>query len=644
MSDAVLVRDRAEWAAWRRRTGDDGDGAAVYTIDAQFFLELVREGAQPHILSEFVTAEEAQDLYQRAYDDITRVVDELAQMEGGPFINLGRFFKVHYWEYLSEAYTLDLVMQRLLNGAGKVRFAWFDHPVSMLQRHTEMVQADRIVQQILDSLSAQHPDHVQRLTRENGLDSAGRQGVLESFGPTMQQLKGRVGSALRRGMAVFGGSSARPAQQRAIAFGSGYDALIVIPDALRLAAAGGPPALWMTEGVDKRTLRSGLRYRDEYDAVERFSISRYLSAHPSPALTNAETAQAGRSFDCLMDGLNELDVVRRHRLTEGLDGLRGKFVAALRRAKEIDSVLARFAGSTIFLTDYNGLDERAIEQLAPRHGITTVARPHGWMANIEGFEFVADHYLVSGALWRGVVEEFYGSHVPVSLSPDPSLTHVAAEWIVRNAEQQQEIVRQGRTLTGIEAPHVLLLMTTASRRGRILNEFDYPVLRDTWDTIFSFLERHDDVHLLIKSHKNNYDAWVSGRAEERGVGRLTVVHGRLEDALVLADLVVDFGKPGTATLSALLFERPLLLYRGLYKYVRHLGDHTHAAAGAALVQSPQKMIDEWERWLREGATYTTRLRGANRALLRLLAAPSPQDDAGPWVARPAHALSPGDLR
>jgi hypothetical protein len=630
MTVIVLVRDVDELGIIQQKLGRRPDDSCVYTLFPLQFLELTREGIQPHILSEHFTAEEAYAIYRRAFEDSIRIADSFPLTRGPLRVNLARFYKVYYWWHLFEVYAFDLALNRMLDQRNGAKLWYVQRTYSSLKNHVQLTDSDFIAGHMLDVLSQQRPLDVQPI---GGVPAARGRGtsltrfpLLGKTGHPLRYLKHITRRLLTRAKApITSQVPSIPAEPRIIAFGSGYDILTVIPDALWLAAKSDRVPLLMTEGVDKETTRTGLVWKEEYERIERLSINQYLSANPAPSLSSLEKQQADKAFEELVRRLNQIDVIHRYRLTATMSELRHEFRRAFWRAKALDHVLARLAGSAIVVTDFNGLDERFVEQLAQKHNLELHARPHGWLANVETFEFVADHYYCDGRLRAEAVDKVYHYGERIKVHPDLSLLNVSGEWLAKSPTEQQIITAQRRAALSIQAENVILLMTTAAR-PQILNEFDYARLRDSWNAIFDYLKKHPDICVVVKSHKNNYDPWVEAWAREQGVTNLIILKGRLEDALIIADLVVDFGKPGTATLSALLFERPLLLYRGLYKYVREFGDMVHAAGASFVVETPQALIQEWDTLRREGIAHLIALRARNQALRHLLAEPTKVDN------------------
>ena len=163
-----------------------------------------------------------------------------------------------------------------------------------------------------------------------------------------------------------------PAGKRVIAWGSDYDALIVIPDIVQIAEETGLKPLWVTERINAGTNRTGLVYREYYDSVEQFSLSRYLAGQPPPSLTSHERRQVERAYAGLLSAVNDSETGSRYQLHSLLRRLRQEYIKSLLLARQMDGVLGQWAGSILVLTNFNGLHERIIEQLAPHYDIKVI--------------------------------------------------------------------------------------------------------------------------------------------------------------------------------------------------------------------------------------------------------------------------------
>lgn len=596
--------------------GNALDGAPVYTLYAHQCMELIDMGAEAHVLSEFISAQEAYSIYSRAFRDSARIVDTFPLTGESTKVNLARFFKVYYWEYLSEVYALDLAFGRLLDSLEGASLSYVRREFHIPSRHVELTNSEFISSRMLEVLNEQRPAALRPIQYDN------KKGAEKAHGspyPIVKHLKEMAWSMKNM---LMTGEKPVPSEPnpRNIAFGQGgYDALIVIPDALRLSRDNNRLPLLMADYIDKETLRTGLVWKDEYERIERHTLARYSEENPEPPLSFSERKEAKKLYLELMRRLNLIDEISGYGLSADMGKLHDEFAYAVRRTKFLCSVLARFRGSSIVVSDFDNLNARIIEQTAGRFGIETCARPHGWMNSFEAFEYSADHYYCDGPLRARLTEEVYHYGAHIEMIPDPSLMDVSRNWLDMKPSERRDITDKKRAALNINASLVVLLMTTAARYTRALNEFDYHRWLDCWNSIFDYLKSRPDVHVLIKSHRRNFDRQVAALAAREGVTNLTVLGGRLEDALMMADLVVDFGKPGTATLSALLFNCPLLLFRGLYKYVREFGDLVHEKGSSFLVEHISSLIGEIEIFRKDPAIISSDILERNKTLLSELA-------------------------
>ena len=167
------------------------------------------------------------------------------------------------------------------------------------------------------------------------------------------------------------------------------------------------------------------------------------------------------------------------------------------------------------------------------------------------------------------MRKFFGFGEEVIARPDLNLTHVANEWLSHSAEDRKKISEEKRRSLNIKAKYVIVVLATTAR-NYIANEFDYPLFENCWLKILEYLKHHLELHVIVKGHPkstSNYNAWLSAMASRQEVPNISVLSGPLEEVVGWADLVIDLGKPGTATVVTLLFGKPLLLYSTLFKFV-----------------------------------------------------------------------------
>lgn len=618
MERVIIVRDLDEFEAFRAARRKDWREFQVYTPRPRACLELRMAGIPARTLGEHISAAEAERIYRRAFADATHIVEVVSEAQGAGIVQLARLFKVYYWEFLVDVYALDAVLSEWVREPEgfSLHYGWSSGPPPTTT-HTKLVDPGPLAEHVFKVSMLHLRGQVQPIQARLPFWTDTRHVTRAWLRQVWRSALGRL-RRIRRTDARPPALPELPVGKRAIGWGSSYDALIVIPDMIQVAEETGLRPLLVTEGIDSSTNRTGLVYKKSYDSIERFSIVQYLRGSPVPSLTSAEREQVQRAYTSLLTAIDRTVVGAKYQLSSLFQGLRPELNASLLLAKQLNHVLSQWAGSAVVLTNFNGVQERIIEQLAPHHNIHMYAKLHGWLANPEGYEFDAAHYVVPGRLQAQFVRQFFGYGEQVVVKADPNLTRVADEWRSKSEEERQILAVQNKRSLGITARYVIVVLTTMAR-NRILSEFEYSTLRDCWLSILDYLKNHPEFHVVVKAHpKFNYNPWLSALSEQQKVQNLSVLSGRLEEVLGWADLVVDLGFPGTATLVTLLFRKPLLLYRGLHKYVRDFGDLTHAVGRSFTVESSTALLEEWDRLTREGEGYLRALRARNRVLLESL--------------------------
>lgn len=595
----LIVCSYAEFEAFCRARPDWKD-FEVYAARLKDCIELNLAGVRAHSISECIAPEDAETLYARALADAAKIVDD-SGFES--IINLPRMFKYAYWEFLADASALDYALAQWREKHMIVHYVpqHYGYP----RAHGQLVDHQYLINHMLAFV----PDVVPIPIKLQQRVSADR---ILGFVKILRQMASSLKMFLKR---VFFSAILIPKGRRAIGWGSTYDALAIMPDLLRTAEETSLEPLLITRSINFTTKRAGLVYRKVYDKIERFLVTRYLLGAKPRRLTTEHKKYVDMAFQTVCSRLDATSFGTRYRLSNYLQKLEEEFSMALRLNFQLDKLLSGLAGSSIVLTHFNGLEERIIEQAAGRYNLSISARTHGWLANPEGYEYAASNYLVPGKLQAEFVGQFFGYGDSVNVVPDPNLVQVAREWLGKNPFEQRELVAQKRKCLNLDRQHVVVFLATASR-NRILSDFDFTRLHDEWLKILAYLKTcPNDIHAVVKSHPTfHYNDWLQKMAECHGVTNLTIVNERLEETLCYADLVVNLGYLSTAIIAALLFEKPLLLYRGLCRYFRAFGDIVYKQGQACLINGPTELIEELEKFRCQGHDYLSSLKARNRIL------------------------------
>jgi hypothetical protein len=611
----ALLRDWNEYVLLKEYFSGKTNDVELFSVFAHQMFEFRQKGVKVKVLGHEITREQAYYFYKKAYEMASEIVSS-APLWGKYQVNLLRFFKVHYWEYFSEVFAIHSFFHSLQASKSPFRFFYVQNDFPYPESHTQLTNADHITDWALDSLAKRHPQNFISIFRERSLNRARKK--LSKWSTSMKIHIKSLLSAFSRPRLLPTNQLDSALCNAVVSLGSGYDALIVLPDGKRIASETGQKWFLIGDKIDRKSSRTGLVWKKEYDDIPQLSWQRDILGSQVSALGFQEKEDLKICFSYLKHQLFRIEELDEYGLPETINGLYSDFVRGALCCKNTVNGLQKIKNCSIILTDFNGLHERVIEQLADQFMLKPFCRPHGWLNSFEAYEFKGYRYNCDGFLQKRLIEETL-KYTNVQIIPDQNLLNVSQEWLSKKPLEKKIFIEKARESLGIDRQKsVLLFLTTAPRYGRTLNEFDENLFFPFWKEIGKFLGKNPSLLLLIKSHKRNFDDWLSSYFSSQQVDNFSILKGKLEDALILSDLVVDLGKPGTATLSTLLFERPLLLFSGLYKYVRDLGDLVYEGGNAFRIPHTQGLFDELEKFILCPQPYLVDLLEKNSVLKKML--------------------------
>lgn len=197
--------------------------------------------------------------------------------------------------------------------------------------------------------------------------------------------------------------------------------------------------------------------------------------------------------------------------------------------------------------------DRATVKIANSLGIRTIGVPHGYIGNVDAYEFETDYFLAWGeASRRCLVEEFGKEREAISVFAPLHLNRVA---------------RANRPSARPAARRRLLALT--SRVSPVCYDpVDSRVFEDVWKAIRSFVEKSPDVELIIKPHPGGADFtdYYEKLCAQFPDGRARIEQSRrLEEMADEVEAVVAVIDASTAILVAQLLQLPTLFIRAAWR-------------------------------------------------------------------------------
>jgi hypothetical protein len=150
-----------------------------------------------------------------------------------------------------------------------------------------------------------------------------------------------------------------------------------------------------------------------------------------------------------------------------------------------------------------------------------------------------------------------------------------------------------------EGTPVQILLLCTGFYVNLISDMKSREFLDTWELLFQFASCQPNILFKVKSNPSkNYESWLKAKISQRQIKNITICQGvRLEDVLSSADLVVDLGKPGTGSLLAMLFQKPIVFCNYLTRINRPARKKIFNTKGFNVVENSMELIHTIERFI-----------------------------------------------
>lgn len=218
------------------------------------------------------------------------------------------------------------------------------------------------------------------------------------------------------------------------------------------------------------------------------------------------------------------------------------------RANSTNNIIKQFLIQNkvdeIHLIDFNGFIERSIEQLSKNMNLKVNLYPHGWLGNPEAYNFNEGKYFYTGLVEREIL-------------------------LKQNKNSKFQSINKEQNIKPLSKKIDKILILSTRARNRFATNFKTDKFLKDWNLFLKTLKKNEKCEIHFKFHPNhNYKDWLINYLYENDFKNFKVIEGEVTKVTSNYDLVIDFGKPGSATRETLLSGTPLIIYTGLYRFDR----------------------------------------------------------------------------
>ena|GEM_PF-4231696 len=559
----LLIGSESDAVSAAQTHADTLAAGEIVCIYPNAFLLLESKGYHVHLLSEWIADGEVETVIARAREAAKAWYCPIEAELTYRGVNLGHALQSYLFLTFMELIAADLALNRLVDQLRPTHIVCACQPVPALNLDAPAIP---LALHILRSIGKAQGISVSQISPTPAawsslLKRAKKQAkVFVSRSPALERIAHALAQWIRQ-QPHPASAGKIPWTERMLhvaGFGEDYDAAVINTYLDMMRAAGNCQTALITDTLELATLRSGLHLDS---GTPRFSLQAIRATSMPNRIAEARRTLASHRYsqaDCQLIHKYALQPLMNtiwqwcYDLTQALD----------RYAALLDTSL-----DVICIDDLASPFMRALVRLAQQYGVASVAVPHGWMNWLEQFAFDGDWMLVWGEAFRQAMHPYCDPETRFEIIADPSLHRLYTEHR-EHPEQAGERAMQVAERLGLAPEKTTVVLLATGFNPSILSDLRPEAFSATWGAVFDLARHHPDAQFVAKTHPSkNYNAWLRAHTEETA-NLILCDRERLEDVLPLAALVVEMGKPGTATLLTLLFDKPLILCNYLAKIYR----------------------------------------------------------------------------
>jgi len=225
------------------------------------------------------------------------------------------------------------------------------------------------------------------------------------------------------------------------------------------------------------------------------------------------------------------------------------------------NLLEKMKPDLVLVDDMMSYPQRILVKLARIYGIKSVSIPHGWVGDIDEYEFESDLYLAWGELSKKqLIDEFGKNPNDINVVGAAQFNKIALEFS-SNIKNSTEDIKEKFALR-TDVPIVMFL--TCNFLQTAFNNLQFKDFFSTWEAIKSYVLTHPNVEFIIKPHPADNCTWYKEFLASANLSNLKLIEGvRLEELLPAVDIGVSVGAVGTSGYLVLLAQKPLFFLNSI---------------------------------------------------------------------------------
>ena len=235
------------------------------------------------------------------------------------------------------------------------------------------------------------------------------------------------------------------------------------------------------------------------------------------------------------------------------------FYEAVSMVDKVYYLYRKWNPDLVIVANAIGYTQRILVKLAKTLGVKSVTAPHGWVGDIDEYEFESDLFLAWGELSRKqLIEEFNKS--AENIAAVGALQFDRFIPLLRQFRDAKEI----KDKFGLRLGGRVILILTGGMAQSVFCATDMQRFFAFWEFMKSFIVRHPEIDFILRPHPTEELAdWYRQMVKSSSRTNFKIIEEEKLDAFLPAvDVGVSIGIPSTANYLCLLFGIPIIIFNG----------------------------------------------------------------------------------
>ena len=246
------------------------------------------------------------------------------------------------------------------------------------------------------------------------------------------------------------------------------------------------------------------------------------------------------------------------------------FSGAIEAIDCLSNLFEKLHPDVVAIANAMGYTERAFVKLAKKYNTTSVTIPHGWINDIDEYEFESDWFFSWGELTKKeLMSEFNKSAESIKIVGAPQFDYLRGDSIV--SKEQAIAIKEDLRFND----NSLVVIFTRGFSLDIFSSINIKRFIERMVRLREFIEANKEINFILKPHPHlDNKEWYSAIIKDKSLPNIRIMDNMKPEPLIAAmDAGILFESVGTIGCLLLLAKKPFVLMKGCSDFYFPIQNH-----------------------------------------------------------------------